>query len=224
MSKVAQSGSSQFSRDETLAFITQATKDCIPGVDSVSISVRESGGVVRTLAPTDELSLKADLAQYDVGEGPCVDVSGGQQMIYSGHIEGDPRYPQYGPRAAGLGVVSQLAFEMYTGDRKFGGLNLYSRSDNVFDDEARSIAELFAHQGAIALGHAATIREYNEALASRKVIGQAIGIIMERYQVDENGAFGFLTRMSQTSNVKLRVVAADVVASSNDKLRHASDD
>ncbi len=224
MSKVVQSGSSPSSRDETLAFITQATKDCIPGVDSVSISVRESGGVLKTLAPTDELSLTADLAQYQVGEGPCVDVSGGEQMIYSGHIGGDPRYLEYGPRAAGLGIVSQLAFEMYTGERKFGGLNLYSRADSVFDEEARSIAELFAHQGAVALGHAATIREYNEALASRKVIGQAIGILMERYEVDENGAFGFLTRLSQTSNVKLRLVAAEIVASANDKVQHQSDD
>ena len=47
---------------------------------------------------------------------------------------------------------------------------------------------------------------------SHKVIGPAIGILMERYQINENAAFEFLIRTSQTSNTKLRIVAAGVVS------------
>jgi GAF domain-containing protein len=217
MSKVVLSSSRATNRDEALALITQAAKDCVPGVDSASISVRASDGSFQTLVPTDGLARDGDSAQYQVGEGPCVDAASGEQMIYSGRIGADGRYRRYGPLAADLGVVSQLALQMYTADRSYGGLNLYSRSHHVFDDDARCIAELFAHQGAAAMGHAATVKQLTEALGSRKIIGQAIGIVAERYGVDENVAFGFLTRLSQTSNMKLRTVAAEMVASVNEK-------
>lgn len=218
LSQVVQSSSRPMNRDETLAIITQATKDCIPGVDAASISVRCRGGGLETLVPTDGLSLAGDAAQHEAGEGPCVDAAGGEQMIFSGYIGADPRYRKYGPRAADLGIISQLALEMYAADHIFGGLNLYSRSAEVFDEEARSLAELFAAQGAAALGYAATVRDLNEALASRKVIGQAMGIITERYNLDDNRSFGFLARLSQTGNVKLRTVAAEIVATANGKV------
>lgn len=106
---------------------------------------------------------------------------------------------------------------MYADDRRFGGLNLYSRAADVFDEETRSVAELFAVQGAAAMGYAVTVRDLNEALASRKVIGEAMGIISERYGINETGAFDFLTRLSQTSNLKLRVIATDIVDAANKK-------
>jgi hypothetical protein len=49
------------------------------------------------------------------------------------------------------------------------------------------------------------------ALASRTVIGIALGIIIEREHVTETKAFQILKRMSQHSNVKLRDIAAQMV-------------
>lgn len=221
LSRIVQSGSQPGARDATLAMMTAAAKDSIPGVDSVSITVKDSRGAYRTMAPTDQLSDDADWVQYDAGEGPCVDVASGEQMVYSGRIGNDGRYRRYGPRAADLGVVSQLAFEMYTADGTCGALNLYARSDDAFDDDARGLAELFAHQGAAAMGYAAKTREFDQALASRKVIGQAIGIVTERYNLDENAAFDFLARLSQTGNIKLRTLAAEIVESANQTARDA---
>lgn len=217
ISQVVESASRPSSRDETLSLVTRATKGCIPGVDAVSISIKDREEAFQSLAPTDQLSCDCDSAQYELNEGPCVDAASGEQMVFSGHIQGDRRYPRYGRRAAELGVKAQLAVEMYADDRLFGGLNLYSRTADVFDEEARSIAELFARQGAAAMGYAATVSDFNQALASRKVIGQALGIISERYSVDETGAFDFLARLSQTNNLKLRVVAAEIVEAANKK-------
>ena len=217
MSQVVRSSSRAANREEALDLITQAAKDCVPGVDSASVTVRAGDESYLTIAATDALAQEGDSAQYAVGEGPCIDAASGEPMIYSGRIGADGRYRRYGPLAADLGVVSQLALQMYTADQSYGGLNLYSRSHHVFDDDARSIAELFANQGAAAMGHAATVKQLTEALGSRKIIGQAIGIVAERYGVDENVAFGFLTRLSQTSNVKLRTVAAELVAAVNEK-------
>lgn len=48
----------------------------------------------------------------------------------------------------------------------------------------------------------------NVALASRTVIGIALGIIIERHHVTEPQSFQILKKLSQHSNVKLRDIAA----------------
>ena len=218
LSKVVQSSSHPGKTEETLALITQAARDCIPGVDSVSISARRRDGGFETLAASDELAGRADSVQYELGEGPCLDAVSGELMVYCRYLGVDPRYRRYGPHAgAQFGVVSQLAFNVSTVDRAFGALNLYSRSQHMFDEYARSLAELFAHQTAAAMGYAAAVSELNEALGSR--VGQAVGIITQRHSVDENVAFGLLTELSQTSDVKLPTVAAEIVASANVEAR-----
>jgi AmiR/NasT family two-component response regulator len=51
------------------------------------------------------------------------------------------------------------------------------------------------------------------------VIGQAIGIVMERYQLDEDKAFGFIIRLSQSENIKARVIAEQLVTEANEAAR-----
>ena len=219
LSKVVQASSHPGRRDETLALITQAAKDCIPGVDSASISARRRDGGFETLAVSAELAERADSVQYELGEGPCLDAVSGEPMVNCRYLGVDPRYRRYGPHAsAHFGVVSQLAFNVATVDRAFGALNLYSRSQHMFDEYARTLAELFAHQTAAAMAYAASASELNEG--SR--VGQAVGIITQRHSVDENVAFGLLTELSQTSDVKLPTVAAEIVASANDEARARS--
>jgi AmiR/NasT family two-component response regulator len=56
------------------------------------------------------------------------------------------------------------------------------------------------------------VHHLNEALHTRQVIGQAVGILIERYHLDEQAAFAFLTRVSSHSNTKIRVIASRLVA------------
>lgn len=224
LSQVAQSlGAADKSRDDTLTMITEATKNTIPGADAVSISVKAADKRFETLAPTDQLALDADRLQYELGEGPCVDAVSGEPVIRSGRVQDDHRWPAYGPRAsADFAVGSQVAFRMFSDARIHGGLNIYSLSAGQFDEADIALAELFAHNAAVAMGHAAKVKQLDEALATRKIIGEALGLIMERYDVDESRAFQFLARMSQTSNIKLRVVAEEIVTSANDKAGHTA--
>ncbi len=220
MSQLAKASGTPADRDETLALTTRAAQDAIPGADYVSVSVKDAEGKFQTLAPTGEVSLWVDQLQYELGEGPCLDAAGGEPIVHCRDLRTDPRWPHYAPRVVReFGIGSQVAYEMYSGDMTFGGLNLYSRQPNAFDEEALSIAELFASQGALALGHAATVTQLTEALASRKLIGQAIGLVMERYELDEHRAFQFLARVSMTGNLKLRVVAEEIVAAANEKTK-----
>ena len=55
---------------------------------------------------------------------------------------------------------------------------------------------------AIALGHAHERETLNEALQTRKVIGQALGILMARCEMNEDRAFAFLVRASSHGHMK----------------------
>ena len=222
MGQVAMAMGTPSPRDDVLKLIAETTRQVIAGTDSVSVTVKHSGGPFVTAASTDDLSLRADELQYQLGEGPCVEACTGPPVIQAQRIGSDgERWPTYAPRASGeLGIASQVAFRMYDGDTTYGGLNLYSRTPDAYDSEDLSVAELFAQQGAVVMGHAAAVTQMDQALATRKIIGQAIGLIMERYDVDEDRAFQFLARMSQTGNIKLRDVAQEIVTSANEKAGH----
>ena len=106
--------------------------------------------------------------------------------------------------------------------RQRAALNLYSRDRQAFNGSLE-VAELFAVQAALVLGFSRTIQKLDNALGSRTVIGQAVGIVMERYGVDQTKAFEYLTRLSQNSNTKLRTVADNLVnqvATDEAELRH----
>ena len=52
----------------------------------------------------------------------------------------------------------------------------------------------------------------HRALESRTIIGEALGVLMERFTLDENEAFEALRRASQASNTKISELAAKLVA------------
>jgi AmiR/NasT family two-component response regulator len=65
------------------------------------------------------------------------------------------------------------------------------------------------------MGRTRQAQQLNEALVSRKVIGQAIGIVMHRFELDEDRAFEFLVRVSRDSHTKLRDVARPITDEQN---------
>jgi GAF domain-containing protein len=197
--------------DETLVSITRSACDTIPGADFASISARFRDGHLETLAPTHELVTQADALQYDLREGPCYEAATEDKTVVADDLEADPRWSRYGPAVAKLGIRSQLALELYDNPESRGALNLYSAERGILTNQL-DLAELFATHAAIAMGHVRTVGGLVQALSTRKLIGEAIGITMERYRIDEDAAFKFLVRVSQTSNIKLRDVAAQIVS------------
>ncbi|HEX5255324.1 MAG TPA: ANTAR domain-containing protein [Mycobacterium sp.] len=49
------------------------------------------------------------------------------------------------------------------------------------------------------------------AIATRDMIGQAKGILMERFNIDADRAFGLLTRLSQETNTRVEEIARNLV-------------
>jgi GAF domain-containing protein len=198
--------------EQTLQAIADAARASIPGFDQVGISTVHTSGKVKTRAATGDLVYELDRTQYELGEGPCVDTLREADVVVAPRIEQDRRWPRYVPAAVELGLRSQLAVKLYLDHQgTLGGLNLYSTTSDEVDPEAEATAELFAAHAAIALSHARERETLNEALHSRKVIGQALGILMARYEINEDRAFAFLVRASSNENIKLRDIAQTLV-------------
>jgi GAF domain-containing protein len=197
---------------EILDSIARSAVSTVPGIDHVGISIRHHDGTIETMAATDDLVPLLDALQYEVDEGPCVDSLTKSEVVVVEHAATDRRWPHYLPRAVEAGLRSQLGLRIYTDGETLGGLNLYSTASDTVDPEAANIAQLFAAHAAVAMGRARREEQLNNALVTRKAIGQAIGILMERYRITEDRAFHFLLRASQTSNTKLRIVAQQVVS------------
>ena len=87
-----------------------------------------------------------------------------------------------------------MAVKLFLDDEgTLGCLNLYSTNSRDIDPEDEHVAEVFAAHAAVALGHAREVDQLHQALQSSRTIGTAIGIVMERYHLDRDRAFGFLT-------------------------------
>jgi GAF domain-containing protein len=199
---------------DTLDAIVHATSTALPEFAHVSISVRNGDGTFGTEAGTDQLAWELDGVQYDLGEGPCVEAIEDEPVVVVQHLRHEQRWPRYVQEAMARGILSQVAVRLFTDNKHIAGLNLYSTERDEVSPCSAETARLFAIHAAIHLGHAQAEDQLNAALQSRKLIGQAVGILMERYRIDADRAFQFLVRASSTSNIKLRDVAEEVVTSS----------
>lgn len=119
----------------------------------------------------------------------------------------DKRWPGFAQAAYDLGACSMLSIQLFVEGDKLGALNLYGQDVNVFDDESEQIALLVAAHAAIAFSDAKEIAQLTQALDTRDLIGQAKGILMERFKITPQQAFLVLTKASSESNMKLRDVA-----------------
>jgi GAF domain-containing protein len=165
-----------------------------------------------SMAASDPIVERADRLQYELGEGPCVEAAWEQETFVSNDLALDSRWPSWGPKAAALGLGSLLAARMSAGDKVLGALNLYARRPREFTSDEAAFAHIFATHATATLLAAREIHGLRLALDARTLIGQAQGILMERYGLDETKAFAVLRRYSQDANVKLREVAEVVIS------------
>jgi hypothetical protein len=220
MARLADTLSRPCDLDETLAALTLSARDTIPGVDYASITMIHPDGTITTRAATDPVVAQCDVLQYELREGPCFDAATEDRVFVSENLAEDARWPEYGPKAAALGIGAQMGLDLAPpGSKERAALNLYAQRTWLFVN-AFETAEMFASHASLVLGFAKTVDDFNTALDGRKVIGQALGIVMERYGIDEDRAFEFLVRVSKDSNNKLRIVADEIVSGVNTRHRH----
>jgi hypothetical protein len=207
--------------DHTLERVTAAAVEVLPGVHYASITVKHADGRLETVAPTDQMLVGLDAAQYELREGPCYDAAVDELYVSSPNLGADERFPRYAAMAVKVGIRAQAGVRLFDTPKPSarGALNLYSRDVGSFSDLGM-VSRLFAHQAAVALDYAREVENLQEAVRTRQAVGRAVGIVMERYGLSEERAFAFLARVSQTRNVKLRAVAAEIVTDAETRASH----
>jgi putative methionine-R-sulfoxide reductase with GAF domain len=199
--------------------IAELAVKLVGGGDYAGISLVRRGEI-KTIGATDQLVEDLDYIQYEVGEGPCLSSIREQESFQIDDMCADTHWPNFSARACSAGVGGLLAFVLKVSDDSLGALNLYSRWANAFSPEDRVAGALFATYAAIALANAQThasdverVAELERGLATRDVIGTALGIVMERDKLTSAQAFEHLRSESQRRNEKLRTIASQIVLS-----------
>jgi GAF domain-containing protein len=197
--------------DDVLVDVTAAAKELIAGVDIAGVLLVGKGGTHQTLAPTSDVMFKLDELQMTTGEGPCLQAALDEIVIRTDDFRDEPRFPNYAPKVVELGLLSALSLKLYTADRTAGALNLFGYEPRPWNSEAETIGMVLAAHAASAILASRESEQLQSALSTRDRIGQAKGIIMERFKIDDVRAFEMLRKLSQDTNTKLVDVAHRVI-------------
>lgn len=187
----------------------------VPGADDASIAL-VCDGELQTVAAAGDTAVAADDIQRALGYGPS------QQVLTDGRTQRiadlltDPCWAEFGVRAADVGVRAVLACPLPMPRKRPGVLSLYAGKAAAFDAAAELVVPVFAARAAIAAAYADKVTNLHRAIESRQVIGQAVGILMERHRLPPKKAFDALVTASQESHVKLRDVAERVTETGED--------
>lgn len=186
--------------------------ELVAGCHQAGVSMVHRRAPIDTAASSDPLVVRGDELQYRLQEGPCLDAIWHHETVHSRDLAGDERWPRWGPAVvAELGVASMLSFQLYTDADTLGALNLYSRQVDAFDEDDLTAGLVLAAHTAVALAGAQHVEQLRTAALNRTIIGQAQGILMERFRLSADRAFMVLRRVSQDRNVKLHQVAGELV-------------
>jgi GAF domain-containing protein len=170
------------------------------------------GRRLEVVASTDPAVDDLITTQMHSGTGPVLAmVKKGLDSVLVPDSREEDRWPEWASTTVAVGVRSMIGVRLGTSDRTIGTLNLYDSRPHHFSVADVEVAHVLARHAAIALDRAADSENFARALDSRKLIGQAQGILMERFDLDDARAFEVLRRYSQDNNIKLRDVAQIVV-------------
>jgi GAF domain-containing protein len=198
--------------DDTLQRVTASAVELIDGVDCADVLLISGADLFRSVAATSQLAVELDDLQKRFHEGPCLDAAVGNPTVLCNDLGEDLRWPRFAEAALAAGVRSLLSFQLFTHNARMGALNLFGAKSGVFTVEREAVGAMLATHAAIALIADDVRLQFQSALASRDIIGQAKGMLMERFNVDAVRAFELLTRLSQNSNTRIAEIAEEIVA------------
>lgn len=195
---------------DTVERVLSFTRSAV-GADFAGVVAAANPYGLETVATTDPVVAEIDAMQLLSRQGPALDMAADRVSVFVPDIATDGRWPEWSRLVAGTGIRSILGVRMYVGEEVFGSLNVYSCNRDAFSVDDQSVVHSIARLAAIALS--STRKEQNlwRAIDSRKVVGQAQGILMERFDLDPDEAFAVLVRFSQTRNVKVVAIAEELV-------------
>jgi GAF domain-containing protein len=192
--------------DTVVQYALRALNCCHAGI---VLAVR--GRQPEIAAVTDPLIERIYAFQIASGNGPVVAALRDEVLIRVADVRTDHRWPQWSELVCATGIRTVLHLPLMIGDRASGVLSLYSEQPNALTGDDEAVAHILARHAAVAVASAQSQASLAQAVDARKLIGQAMGILMERYGLSDDRAFEVLKRYSQDSNTKLRDVAQQLI-------------
>ncbi|MGH3234603.1 MAG: GAF and ANTAR domain-containing protein [Streptosporangiaceae bacterium] len=209
--------------DAALRRLTDLGVELVPGGTAVAVTVAADQQAL-TFAASDSRVDELHRLQVDAAQGPLVETLRHNEPRHVEDTASERRWPAFCQAAARVGFGSCLVLPLRTDRRPAGAIALYGREPNAFRGGSYDLAVLFAAQGGTALHNAALhraclemIRNLHTALESRAIIEQAKGILHAEYGVSPEEAFRLLSRMSRSTNRKVREIAAELVRGGIDR-------
>ncbi len=193
--------------EATMRAITRAAVSTVPGAEASGITFVKARRELESRAATSDLPREVDELQERLGEGPCLDAVREEEVVRVDDVRTEQRWRRFAAEATSLGVGSMLCFPLSVEGDRMGALNLYAQEPHSFDEEAQDIGLMLASHAAVALAGAQNEENLRTGMSNRDLIGQAKGILMERYKITADQAFGLLVRTSSVTNRKLRDIA-----------------
>lgn len=197
--------------EETVDLLVESAPTLVGG-DCASVLTVRHGKLEESGPGTSVLADKADGLQIALAEGPAFDVVSEQRTIVSVDLNDERRWPRWAPAVAVIGVGSVISVRLWTAANTVGVITLYAERPRAFDADSVAIAEILGRHASVALAAARQEESLSQAVDARKLVGQAQGILMERFDLDDRKAFDVLRRYSQTTNTKLNEVARLLVS------------
>ncbi|NUR93749.1 MAG: GAF and ANTAR domain-containing protein [Kribbellaceae bacterium] len=196
--------------DAVVQFALQALNCTYAGV-----AFAARGSRPEVAAVTDPVVADIYELQITNEDGPLVTSMREQVPVLIRDTTTETRWPVWAGKVAALGVRSVLDVPLAAGPvprRTVGVLGLYSPDADAFGPDDEAVAHILARHASVALASARHEASLAQAVDARKLVGQAMGILMERFDIDADRAFAVLRRYSQDTNTKLRDVAEQLIS------------
>ncbi|OBB92087.1 GAF and ANTAR domain-containing protein [Mycobacterium sp. 852002-40037_SCH5390672] len=188
--------------------------DHVIGSQYAGITLAEKNKSVSSVAATHRYPMVLDAIQNRCGEGPCLAAAWEHHIMHIADLNAEQRWLCYRRYALEQTPIrSILSYELYVDHSSMAALNFYADRPQAFSEESVEVGAVFATHTALAWSMMRRQEQFRSALASRDIIGQAKGVVMERFNLDAVEAFELLTRVSQKSNIRLTDVAATLINS-----------
>jgi GAF domain-containing protein len=197
---------------QVLDALTRAAARSVPGAGHAGITASSRENEVTSPSVTDYCAKLLDDVQRRHLEGPCLQAAWTRKAVEVEDLTTDPRWPKY--RADALEetrIRSVLSLPLFADELSMGALNFYAERAGSFSESSRRVAATLATAGALAWSNAVRGQQFAAALNSRDTIGQAKGILMERYEIDDQAAFNMLVKLSQSTSVSVRDIARRLI-------------
>ena len=87
----------------------------IDGADLAGITLVTKYGALSTQRPPMNWPGRFDRVQYEIRQGPCLSSAWKRITVLAEDLRTETRWPEFGRRAADLGVLSMLSIQLYVG-------------------------------------------------------------------------------------------------------------